>query len=51
LLGGECHRAAGTPRADKERGMDLIIWLPALFLLGLFVLGLMFLFVRTCDKV
>jgi hypothetical protein len=31
--------------------MDLATWLPALFLLGLLVLGLMFLFVGACEKV
>ncbi len=31
--------------------MDLATWLPALFLLGLAVMGLMFLFVIACDKV
>jgi hypothetical protein len=31
--------------------MDLSIWLPALFLLGLAVLGLMFAFTAACAKV
>ncbi len=31
--------------------MDLAIWLPGMFLLGLFTVGLMFLFVQACDKV
>jgi hypothetical protein len=31
--------------------MDLAIWLPGMFLLGLSAVGLMFLFVRACDKV
>jgi hypothetical protein len=31
--------------------MDLTIWLPALFGLGLAVMGLMFAFVAGCDKV
>jgi hypothetical protein len=31
--------------------MDAAIWLPVLFLLALAVLGVMFLFVRACDKV
>jgi hypothetical protein len=30
---------------------DLVTWLPGLFLLGLFVMGLMFAFVAGCDKV
>jgi hypothetical protein len=31
--------------------MDLTIWIPALVLLGLGTLGLMFAFVVACDKV
>ena len=31
--------------------MDLATWLPLLFLLGLAVVGLMFLFTEACDKV
>jgi hypothetical protein len=31
--------------------MDLSLWLPALLVLGLAVLGLMFAFVAACDRV
>jgi hypothetical protein len=31
--------------------MNLTIWLPAMFLLGLATLGLMFAFTAGCDKV
>jgi len=31
--------------------MNLAFWLPALFLLGLVTLGLMFAFVRGCERV
>jgi hypothetical protein len=31
--------------------MDLMIWLPSLFVLGLVVMGLMFAFVAACDRV
>ncbi len=31
--------------------MNLTIWLPALFFLGLATLGLMFLFLAGCDRV
>lgn len=31
--------------------MILVLWLPAMFLLGIVVLGLMFVFVLACDKV
>lgn len=30
---------------------DLAVWLPALFLLGLAGMGLMFAFIAGCDKV
>jgi hypothetical protein len=31
--------------------MNLAVWLPALFILGLFTLGLMFGFVAACERV
>ncbi len=31
--------------------MNLSVWLPALFALGLVTLGLMFAFVAACEKV
>ena len=31
--------------------MDLTVWLPALFALGLVALGVMFAFVAACDRV
>ena len=31
--------------------MDLTTWLPAMFLLGITGLGLMFAFIKGCDKV
>jgi hypothetical protein len=31
--------------------MDLTLWIPALVLLGLAALGLMFAFVAACDRV
>jgi hypothetical protein len=31
--------------------MNLIVWIPALFLLGLAVMGLMFAFVTACERV
>jgi len=31
--------------------MDLTVWLPGTILLGLATLGLMFAFVKACDKV
>lgn len=35
----------------KEALVDLTIWLPAMLGLGLSALGLMFAFVRFCDRV
>jgi hypothetical protein len=31
--------------------MTLIVWMPALFLLGLATFGLLFAFVKACDRV
>jgi hypothetical protein len=31
--------------------MDLVIWLPALFLLGLLTMGLVFAFLAGCERV
>jgi hypothetical protein len=31
--------------------MSLMIWLPALFLLGLMTLALMFAFIKACERV
>lgn len=31
--------------------MDLTVWMPAVLLLGLAAVGLMFLFAEACDKV
>src|SRR5262249_19227437 len=38
----------GTGEMDA---MNLMIWIPALFLLGLATLGLMFAFVAACERV
>ena len=49
----KCHN--GWPALSlvsrKEGKMDLMIWLPALFALGVFTLGLMFAFVVACENV
>lgn len=31
--------------------MNLAIWLPAMFLLGLVSMGLFYLFIEACDKI
>lgn len=34
-----------------ETIMDLVLWLPGIFVLGLVTLGLMFAFVAACERV
>jgi len=34
-----------------DYAVDLMLWIPVLFLLGLAVLGALFAFVFACDKV
>ena len=46
--------ALAFPETSSPRGecaMNLYIWLPALFALGLLTLGLMFVFVGACERV
>ena len=31
--------------------MNLYVWLPGMFCLGLFLMGLCFLFLRGCEKI
>ena len=31
--------------------MNLIIWLPAMFILGIVLMGLCYLFMHACDKI
>jgi len=31
--------------------MNLVVWIPAMFLLGLAALGLCFLFLKACEKI
>jgi hypothetical protein len=45
------HCSPDPPDPNGRRPMDLTIWLPGMFLLGLLAVGLMFLFVEACDKV
>jgi hypothetical protein len=59
-IGGEITRSYGTRLAFGERSppgnpeevrMDLVIWLPALFLLGLLTMGLVFAFLAGCERI
>jgi hypothetical protein len=45
--------ASGESRSKGGRmePFNLSVWLPAMFLLGLVTMGLMFAFVAACDKV
>lgn len=36
---------------DTNVPWDLTIWLPAVFALGLLVLGVMFAFIAACDNI
>jgi hypothetical protein len=47
---GVASRAPGTAYSERSV-MNLVIWLPALLLLGLGTMGLMFAFVSGCEKV
>jgi hypothetical protein len=35
----------------KERDMNLVVWLPAMFLVGLVGMGLCLAFVIACEKI
>jgi hypothetical protein len=35
----------------KERSMNLVVWLPALFALGLVSLGVCYAFVFACEEI
>jgi hypothetical protein len=39
------------PVPAEMLSMDLTVWLPAMFLLGLVTIGLMFAFTAACEKV
>ena len=48
-----CFLNNRTPsnHVELERSMDLNIWIPAMVILGLVTMGLMFAFVVGCDRV
>jgi len=42
------------PRLAKKRGngpVNLVVWLPAMFVLGLACMGVCLLFVQACDRI
>ncbi len=52
MQSGRCTWDAEICDKCKEKPhVDLIIWLPAMFFLGLVIFALMFAFVPACDKV
>jgi hypothetical protein len=38
-------------REQEERSMNLVVWLPAMFLVGLAAMGLCLAFVIACEKI
>jgi hypothetical protein len=38
-------------RQKGEKTVDLTIWIPGLFLLGVVGIGLLFAFIKACDNV
>jgi hypothetical protein len=38
-------------KQERDFTMNLAIWLPAMFVLGLVSLGLCFLFLKACEKI
>ena len=42
---------ANMPARKGEKTVDLTIWIPGLFLLGVLTLGLLFAFIKACDNV
>jgi hypothetical protein len=51
LFGG-CFRMAFEGCAGrKERSMNLVVWLPALFALGLVSMGVCYAFIFACEEI
>jgi hypothetical protein len=47
-----CFRTAFEGCAGrKERSMNLVVWLPALFALGLVSMGVCYAFVFACEEI
>jgi hypothetical protein len=44
-------RSAGGPQLLDRCNMNLMIWLPAMIVLGMAAFGLMFACVSVCDKI
>ena len=42
---------AGSIGTKKERSMNLVVWLPAMFALGLVSLGVCYAFIFACEDI
>jgi hypothetical protein len=42
---------AGSIGTKEERSMNLVVWLPALFALGLVSMGVCYAFVFACEEI
>jgi hypothetical protein len=42
---------AKDQRIEEDDLMDLTVWLPAMFVLGLVAMGLCYAFISACDKI
>ena len=54
LNGTAAAVTAGDEKITKRLGrahMDLTVWLPAMFLLGLVSMGLCYVFIGACEKI
>jgi len=45
------QREAKLQEAKEESSMNLFFWFPAMFLLGLVLMGLFLLFLEACDRI
>ena len=48
---GAADDKASRPSGQEKTVMNLEIWLPAMFLLGLTVMGLCYAFLIACEKI
>ena len=55
LVNAHCAQArplqAGSIGTKEERSMNLVVWLPALFALGLVSMGVCYAFVSACEEI
>ena len=41
----------GSGRTEEEQSMNLVVWLPAMFVLGLVSIGVCYAFVFACEEI